>query len=71
MNRVLLKRRQNSARQKTTNNNTNNHSSDSGVSGLAGDDDYINASWVTQRIDDLDLTNIYIAAQVGDRRMCV
>jgi protein tyrosine phosphatase len=51
---------------KHTNSYNNNQSSDSGVSGLAGDDDYINASWVTQRIDDLDLTNIYIAAQVRE-----
>ncbi len=28
------------------------------------EDGYINASWITQRIADLDMTNIYIAAQV-------
>ena len=29
------------------------------------DNDYINASWITMRIPDLDTTNIYIATQVG------
>jgi hypothetical protein len=34
------------------------------VTGVIDGHDYINASWVTQRIADLDMTNIYIAAQV-------